>query len=128
MVLEIHEHVTFLGFRRDVAEVLHSFDLFVLSSVTEGVSLTLLEAMAVGKPIVATRVGGNPEVVADGVTGLLVPPGDPHALSSAVGRLISNEALAQRMGAAGRKRVEEHFTLTRMAEAYRRLYEDLNHH
>ena len=97
--------VLFHGQVRDVPALLARAGLFVLSSLTEGVSLTLLEAMACGLAVVATRVGGNPEVVADGETGLLVPPGDPAALAgacSAAPRRLGR----RRMERAGRRRVE----------------------
>jgi glycosyltransferase involved in cell wall biosynthesis len=95
--LGLSEHVQFLGMVRDVAGLLARARFFVLSSISEGVSLTLLEAMARGLPIVATRVGGTPEVVTD-QTGLLVPPGEPAALAGAMLRLIHDAALAERLG------------------------------
>lgn len=79
-------------------------DSFVLSSYTEGLSHVLLEALTVGTPVVATAVGGNPEILTDGVNGLLVPPGDPRALAAAIGRLLADPALAERLAAAGRAR------------------------
>ncbi len=96
--------------------------LLVLSSLSEGVSLTLLEGMARGLPVVATRVGGNPEVVEEGVTGLLVPPRDPPALANAMLRLWSDADLARRLGAAGRRRVEEHFDVRQMVARYEAMY------
>src|SRR6202011_4898704 len=85
--LGVSDQVRFLGQVHDVPALLARASLFVLPSLTEGVSLTLLEAMARGLPVVATHVGGNPEVVADGETGLLTPPGDPAALAQAMLRL-----------------------------------------
>ena len=96
--------------------------LFVLSSISEGVSLTLLEAMATGLAVVATKVGGNPEVVADGETGLLVPPRDPAALAAALLRLRRDADERTRMGQAGRERVEQHFDVRRMVANYEELY------
>lgn len=119
------EVVRFLGEVREVAGVLGRASLFVLSSLTEGISLTLLEAMARGLPVVATRVGGNPEVVADGETGWLVPARDPAALAAAVLRLRRDPAVARRMGAAGRQRVETHFDSRRMVADYEQLYAGL---
>lgn len=115
-------HVRFLGVVRDVAGLLARARLFVLSSVTEGISLTLLEAMARGLPVVATRVGGNPEVVADGETGLLVPARDPAALAEAVRRCWTRPEMCSTFGEAGRRRVEQRFDVRRMVAAYERLY------
>jgi glycosyltransferase involved in cell wall biosynthesis len=98
----IASRVRFLGDRNDVAELLRGFDLLAVSSRTEGYSVVLVEASVVGVPIVATRVGGNPEIVQDGVTGLLVPPSDPAALAGAIGALLDDPARARRMGEAGR--------------------------
>ncbi len=114
--------VDFHGQVRDVPALLARAGLFVLSSLTEGVSLTLLEAMACGLAIVATRVGGNPEVVAEGETGLLVPPGDPAALAQAMLRLRRDDGERNRMEQAGRRRVERCFDVRRMTAAYEALY------
>jgi sugar transferase (PEP-CTERM/EpsH1 system associated) len=122
--LGLAEHVVFLGIVRDIPPLLAGARLFVLSSRSEGISLTLLEAMASGLPIVATRVGGNPEVVADGVTGLLVPSGNPAALAKTIVALYLEPRLAAEMGRAGRERVEEHFDLARMIRAYEKLYSE----
>ncbi|MGL4551222.1 MAG: glycosyltransferase [Gemmataceae bacterium] len=118
------DRVKFLGVVRDVPALLARARLFVLSSVTEGISLTLLEAMARGLPIVATAVGGNPEVVADGETGLLVPPRDPAALADALSHCWTRPELCARMGVAARKRVERRFDVRRMITTYERLYTD----
>jgi glycosyltransferase involved in cell wall biosynthesis len=120
--LNLTNHVQFLGMVQDVPALLKQARMYVLSSISEGVSLTLLEAMACGLPIVATRVGGTPEVVADGVTGLLVPPRDPAALASALLRLHRDEAATQRLGRAGRDRVEQDFDIRRMVASYEALY------
>lgn len=122
--LGVHEKVRFLGFCRDIPRLLSIFDVFVLSSLTEGISLTLLEAMAAGKPVVATNVGGNPEVVAEGETGLLVSPKDPEKLAEAIIRLLQNPELARKMGEAGHRRVEEKFSLDRMVREYEELYRE----
>jgi glycosyltransferase involved in cell wall biosynthesis len=120
--LGLGEQVRFLGRVRDVPAVLGRASLFVLPSLTEGVSLTLLEAMARGLPVVATRVGGNPEVVVEGETGLLVPPGSPPELARAMLRLQRDPDRSRRMGLAGRKRVERHFDIRRMVADYEALY------
>ncbi len=120
--LRLGGHVQFLGFRGDVSALLGTADLFVLSSVTEGISLTLLEAMAAGLPIVATDVGGNREVVVPDQTGLLVPARSPEALAEAMLRVLRDPDRARRMGAAGRQRVEDEFSLGRMVTEYGQLY------
>jgi glycosyltransferase involved in cell wall biosynthesis len=120
--LGLTDHVRFLGAVRDVPALLARARLFVLSSLTEGISLTLLEAMARGLPVVATRVGGNPEVVAEGETGLLVSPRDPGALANAVLGLWAQAHDCARMGLAGRQRVEQHFDVRRMVADYEALY------
>lgn len=94
----------------------------VLPSLSEGLSNVLLESMAAGLPVVATNVGGNPEVVEEGVTGLLVPPREPAALANAVGILRENPGLAARFGDSGRMRVENCFSLERMVQETQKLY------
>jgi glycosyltransferase involved in cell wall biosynthesis len=116
---------TFMGERRDVRELMEGFDLFVQPSLWEGFGVTLLEAMASGLPIVASRVGGIPEIVRDGETGLLVPPGDAGALAEECLRLLHHPDLAARMGEAGRTRLEEQFGIDRLVGETARLYRDL---
>jgi sugar transferase (PEP-CTERM/EpsH1 system associated) len=123
--LELRRHVNFAGFRENIHDYLSQAEFFVLSSVTEGISLTLLEAAASGLAIVATRVGGNPEVVADGETGLLVPPRSPDDLATAMLALLADRDRAAAMGRAGRLRIEEQFDLTRAVAAYEDLYHSL---
>ena len=91
--------------------------MFVMSSETEGLGTSLLDAMAAGKACIGTRVGGNPEVIDDGVTGLLVPPHDPPALAGAIVRLLKDGDLRTRMGEAGLARVRAQFSVERMVEA-----------
>jgi L-malate glycosyltransferase len=112
----LEKHVFLTGFRPDVLSLHRAFDLFVMSSVTEGLGTSVLDAMAAGKAVVGTRTGGIPEVVEDGVTGLLVPPRDDGALAGAIVRLLSDAALRQRMGAAGLSRVRERFSAERMVQ------------
>ena len=121
--LAVDAHVHFLGFRRDVPAVLQGCDLYVQSSRMEGVSLTLIEAMAAGLPVVATRVGGNPEVVQDGETGALVPPADPVAFAAAMTAILRDREAARRLGEAGRRRAYEVFSIDVMVDAYMQLYE-----
>jgi glycosyltransferase involved in cell wall biosynthesis len=110
----LEKHVFLTGFRPDVLSMHKAFDLFVMSSITEGLGTSLLDAMACGKPIVATTAGGMPEVVVDGKTGLLVPPRDHERLAAAIVRLLGDERLRQAMGAAGAARVRELFSAERM--------------
>lgn len=123
--LGLQHRVTLTGFVADVPAFLGQTGIFVLPSRSEGLGLVLLEAMAAGRPVVASRVGGIPEVVLDGETGLLVPPEDPGALADAIRRLLEDPSLAQRLGEAGRRRVEAVFSAERMAEQTAALYEEL---
>jgi glycosyltransferase involved in cell wall biosynthesis len=118
----LEKHVLLPGFRTDVIGCIKGFDLFVLSSVTEGLGTSLLDAMACGRPIVATRAGGIPEVVVDGTTGALVEPRDHHALAEEIVRLLRDAPLRQRMGQAGLARVRERFTLERMVAGTAAVY------
>ena len=110
----LEKHVLLPGFRTDVLGCLKSFDLFVMSSVTEGLGTSLLDAMACSRPIVATEAGGIPEVVENGVTGLLVPPRDHTAMADAIVTLINDQARRRQMGDAGFARVNDRFTVERM--------------
>lgn len=121
--LGIASRVRFLGIRQDVADILRAIDVFTLSSVSEAASITLLEAMATATPVVVTAVGGNPELVRDGIDGLLVPRGDDAAMAQALLRILGDAALARRMGDAGRHEVEARFQLSHTIDAYARLYE-----
>lgn len=120
--LGLQDHIEFLGLVRDVPALLRQARMYVLSSISEGVSLTLLEAMATGLPVVATRVGGTPEVVIDGVTGLLVPARDPSALATSLLKLQHDVARAIELGQAGRQRVERSFDIRQMVAEYEHLY------
>jgi len=124
LIKEYHleKHVLLPGFRTDVLGCLKSFDLFVMSSVTEGLGTSLLDAMACARPIVATEAGGIPEVVDRGVTGLLVPPRDHTAMAAAIVELIGDQARRQAMGAAGFARVNERFTVERMVAGTAAVY------
>lgn len=120
--LGLSDTILFTGARRDIVDVLNCLDIFVLSSVSEGISMTLLEAMACELPVVATRVGGNPEVVVEGVTGFLVPPQDPPALAERLLILMNNPGLRKSMGTAGRARVLSDFSLQKSVKAYLECY------
>lgn len=117
--------VVFTGTRLDVAAILSQAAISVAPSLSEGLSNVVLESMAAGVPVVATRVGGTPELLDDGVTGLLVPPCDAPALAAAIGRLLGNEALARRLGGAARARVVDRFSLRHMVRQTEGLYRAL---
>lgn len=112
--LGLEDCVHFAGYRRDARRLIAAADILVLPSENEGFGYVLAEAMARGKPVVASRISSIPEVVAEGETGLLVPPGDADSLGSAILELARDPERARRMGAAGRRRVEERFSLERM--------------
>ena len=121
--LDIAGSVHFVGYRSDARGILPACDVYVNSSTHEGISLTVLEAMAATLPVVATYVGGNPEVVVDGETGLLVPGRSPRHLAFAMARLLRDPQLRQTMGEAARWRVKRHFAIDRMVDRYLRGYE-----
>lgn len=123
--LGLSPRVTFTGFRTDVPDLLREAAISVLPSLSEGLSNSLLESMASGVPVVAGRVGGNPEIVEHGVSGLLVPPRDSAALAAAMGQLLRNPELAARFGEAGKRRVADLFSMERSVGEVERLYERL---
>ncbi|MCA8998467.1 MAG: glycosyltransferase [Planctomycetaceae bacterium] len=120
--LALTDNVEFLGERKDIPELLRTAGFYVASSKTEGISLTLLEAMAVGLPIVTTEVGGNPEIVVPNETGKLVPPLNPDALATAICEMIEERALWPDYGQRARARVEENFNIRKMVAGYEDLY------
>jgi glycosyltransferase involved in cell wall biosynthesis len=121
--LNVEDIVFFLGFRKDIPKILTSLDLFVLSSYLEGMGSSILDAMACRLPVVATKVGGIPEVVIHGETGLLVPPRNPSALARAILKLYSDKTLASRLGQKGCELVHRKFSAEAMADKVVRLYE-----
>jgi sugar transferase (PEP-CTERM/EpsH1 system associated) len=118
--------VIFLGNRSDVPEILRAFDLFVLPSLNEGISNTILEAMATGIPVVVTRVGGNPEIVEDERTGVLVKPGDFQSMASAIVRYLQHPDLRAKHGEAGRQSVLKRFSIEAMVRSYEAVYQRLD--
>jgi glycosyltransferase involved in cell wall biosynthesis len=120
--LGLSETVLFLGFCNDVPDILACCDLFVLPSWAEGLPNSVLEAMAAGVPVVATRVGGIPEIIDDGKSGLLVAPKDPQALARAILRLLGDKELAKRFATCARERVQEEFSFERLLSQLDRLY------
>jgi glycosyltransferase involved in cell wall biosynthesis len=123
--LGLSQNVRFLGTRRDVPELLAAADLLIHPSLEEGFSNAILEAMAAGRPVVATDVGGNREAVSHGRTGWLVPPRDSAAMTAAILRILTDPSGARSMGAAGRARVLEEFQLNRMIDRYEATYQQL---
>jgi glycosyltransferase involved in cell wall biosynthesis len=123
--LGVADRVRFLGRRTDVPDLLAAADVFALPSRYEGTSLALLEAMAAGKPVVATAIGGNDEIVEDGRTGVLVPVEDPRALAQALRRLAADDTESARLGAAARARVSERFSWAAVAARVGAIYEQV---
>jgi glycosyltransferase involved in cell wall biosynthesis len=123
--LNVHGSVDFKGRQEDVRAVLSDTDIFVLPTLSEGMSNVLLEAMACGLPIVATAVGGNCDLISDRQNGMLVPPGDPHALSEALMEMLENRGLAQQLGDQARKTVQDHFSIECITVRYLQLYNSL---
>jgi glycosyltransferase involved in cell wall biosynthesis len=122
--LGLNGSIVFAGFRIDAPRVMSAFDVFVLPSIHEGLPIALVEAMALGRPVVATRVGGLPEVVRDGTEGFLVPSGDPVALADAIVTILGSHSLREQMGRAGRRRAKE-FDIERPVHRIETVYEEL---
>ena len=123
--LHLERHVFLAGFRPDVIAWLKGFDFFVMSSETEGLGTSILDAMACEKAVIGTSAGGIPEVVEDGVTGLVLPPQDPHALADAMVALLTDTQRRSAMAAAGLARVKARFTVERMVAATRAIYAEV---
>jgi glycosyltransferase involved in cell wall biosynthesis len=123
--LGLRDRIIFTGARRDVPRLLAALDVSVLSSVKEGMSNTIMESMAAGLPMVATRVGGNAELVIDGETGYLVPPRDPERLAEAIERVLEDPARARAMGRAAQARIAERFSIDAMVASTTALYDEL---
>jgi glycosyltransferase involved in cell wall biosynthesis len=123
--LGVSENVVFLGHREDTDELLQAVDVFVLPSLSEGIPMALLEAMAASRAVVASRVGGIPEIVEDGFEGFLVEPMDVDSLAERCRQLIESPDVARKMGEQARKRVERDFSATAMADRVALLYKEL---
>lgn len=121
--LRLTDHVTFLGWQRDLEAVMPRWDVFVLPSLEEGFGMAALEAMAAGLPVVATAVGGVPELVEDGRTGWLVPPADSDALAGRLRTLLLHPELRRALGAAGRTRARQHFSMDQMVARIAEIYD-----
>lgn len=120
--LGINDVVQLLGYRSDIPDLLDAADVFVMPSLSEGLPMAMIEAMLAGKPIVASDVGGIPELLSTTDVGILVPPRDPEGLANALGRVISDPELRRRLGSAARARAQTHFTSSAMADRYLELY------
>jgi len=125
--LGLEQNFLFLGYRKDVPELLACFDISVLASTAEGLPNVVLEAMAAGVPVVATAVGGTLETIEEGVCGLLVPPRDPEAMGKAILRILQDRALAERLARAGQDRVRAYFNFDRLLLELKELYEEPRH-
>ena len=121
--LSIDKNIVFLGQRNDIPDLLAASDISVLSSHEEGFSNVILESMAAGLPVVATCVGGNPEVIVHGENGWLVPPKNPQKLALKILDLLQNPEKAKKWGEAGRHHVQMHFSDKKMLEEYIKLYQ-----
>lgn len=121
----VETQVRFMGSRSDVPAILHAIEVLVAPSLSEGFSNSILEALAAGKPVVASKVGGNSEQIIDGVNGYLVPPADSGALENALEKLLSSPARLQLMGKAATTQVREQFSVEKMVEAHQKLYRQL---
>lgn len=120
----IREALLTTGFRSDVTDLLAAMDVFVMSSVREGLPVALLEAMAAARPVIVTAVGGMPDAVAHGANGLLVPPADPQALAEAIGGLLADAATASRLAVAARATVEERYSITSVSRRIEAVYRE----
>ena len=123
--LGIKQNIIFTGYREDIMDLLNSFDIFVLPSLEEGLSVAILEAMAAKKAVIATSAGGNPEIVVDGSTGTLVPSGDPDKLAEAILYHLENPEISKRMGEQGYARVKKYFSLSEMLDKVMRIYKEV---
>lgn len=123
--LEIAEKVAILGHREDTDQLMQVMDIFALPSLSEGIPMALLEAMVMSRPVVASRVGGIPEIIEDGISGLLVEPGDPAGLALQCRKMMEDKEFAARLGGAARDRVAKNFSAERMGEKVSQLYRQL---
>jgi len=123
--LKVEDKTIFAGFRSDIKEILSAVDIVVIPSLLEGFPMLTLEAMAMEKPIVATRIDGITEQITDGVEGILVQPGEPIALAAAINKVIENKEFARSLGLAARKKVEKEFTVEKMISETEKVYKSL---
>ncbi len=121
----IQDKVIFFGWRKDVSEILKVLDVFVQTSLWEGLSLSIMEAMAAGKPVVATNIKGNNELVLDGVSGYLVQPNNPEELANRIVTILNNKKLAKEMGKRGSERIKKEFNISTNVKKIERIYNEL---
>lgn len=123
--LNLSKNIIFTGYRKDVYGLISIMDILVQPSIEEGFGIAILEAMAMGKPVIGTAVGGIPEIIKNGINGILVPPKDPLSIYQAIQRLLNNPDEAKRMGCAGKDIVQNNFSVSNMVKKYEELYENL---
>ena len=123
--LDLEEHIVFTGYRRDVLEITRLFDVAVIPSLTEGFGRTVAEAMSLGVPVIATNVGGIPEIIEDGISGFLVPPAEPVNCANKIIELAKDDRKRREIGISGRKRIKEHFSVSKMIEGIQTVYEEI---
>jgi glycosyltransferase involved in cell wall biosynthesis len=123
--LKVADRIIFTGFRGDIKDIIAAIDILVIPSLLEGFPMITLEAMAMGKPIIATRIDGIVEQISDGEEGILVPPGDPDALAKAIIRVLTDTKSGKTMGVAGRKKVEQEFSVEKMVSETEKVYMSL---
>jgi glycosyltransferase involved in cell wall biosynthesis len=125
--LGLRKQIIFTGYRLDIMDLMHAFDIFVLpSTFKEGLAIVILEAMAAKKPVITTIVGGNPEIVIDGETGTLVPPEDPDKLAEAIVYHLNHPEISKQMGEKGYERVKKYFSLTQMLDKVMNVYKEVS--
>jgi glycosyltransferase involved in cell wall biosynthesis len=122
---KLEDHFILTGFRQDVSDIIRIIDLLVLPSHYEPFGRVLIEAMSAGKPVIGTTVGGIPEIIADGVTGILVPPNSPDELAKAVAKILEDPEVARQMGQAGQQRAQTFFSSQRYVREIKKVYEEL---
>jgi len=122
---QLEAQILMTGYREDIPAILSFTDLGIISSVAEGIPQFLFQIMAMGKPVIATEVGGIPEIVTSGVTGVLIPPEDPAALVKAIVQALGDPGSARRLGAEGRRLVEQGYTVEKMAEKVYKVYQQV---
>ncbi len=122
---QLEDRILMTGYREDIPEILSFTDLGIISSVAEGVPQFLFQIMAMGKPVIATAVGGIPDIITSGVTGILIPPEDPAALVKAMVQALRDPESAGRLGEEGRRLVEQEYTVEKMAEKVYRVYQQV---
>ncbi len=125
--LGVKQHIIFTGYRGDIMDLMHVLDFLILPSLVEGLSVVILEAMLAKKPVIATSIGGNPEIVMDGETGTLIPPEDPDRLAEAIIYHLEHPEISKKMGEMGYERVGKYFSLSQMLDKVMNIYKEVLH-